>query len=426
MKKKIITVLLAMVMALSVTACGEKEIVSTDYEDMEDKEKDDTKETEETDADETKETEEDEKKPASGVVLGGVFEEDYDGFEFLYCEMLMTESEENEETGKKESKKLNVFIPNGEYSSVNRDTAYADDLGVSFRVSLNPYIQYEQENYTVEENLEQFLADEFDAFYSTEFKGLEISPVEVNGDSARATVSYCYYDEWNEQYIPYFCTYYLTELSNDMTVLVEVEINSEDVTGKTDGMLSELESFYGFDIEWDESAAQTKLDAFLASGDADVNMVSTGFLLFELPAGWEQDYDYGDYSEYAFAPDGDVDAAGCVISFSQEYMGDDSFDIENELQSEEDIASYTAYLEETLGEEVTDVAVSYYGETNIGKMMKISYKTVDDDYEDITCVYMATMDSYAYMIQTIALPDCGVDMNAVVEGVLASCTLRTY
>lgn len=423
MKKKIVTMLLAMVMALSVTACGEKEVVSTNYDDIEEGDKDKDKDTEKNETKETQEeTKVDENVPE--VRLGVEFDEEYEGYEYLYCEMLMTESEENPETGKMESQKIYVFIPNGDYSSVNRDTAYADCLGVNFRVSLNPYIRYNAEDYLPEENLAKFLEDEYDAFYSTQYRDLVVSDVESTGDGVRATANYCYYDEWNNQFIPIYCTYYLVELSKDVTVLVEVEIDSEEVTGKTPALLAELESFYGFDIDWDKDAAQKKLEAFLASGEADVNEISTGFLICELPEGWKQDYGYGDYSVYAYAPDGDVDAAGCVITFNYEYMGLDSFDVAEELQTQEDIDSYTAYLKETLGEKVKDIEVSYCGETNLGNTMKISYKTVDGDYEDSTCVYMATRGDYVYTMQTIALPDCGYDMDAIAQNVLDNCTVR--
>mgnify|MGYP003294116146 CR=1 FL=1 len=180
MKKKIVMVLLAMTMAFSVTACGSiKDVVSTKYEDEKDededeKDEDDGKEDskqdleeikedndnkennddkEDNDTDETKDNEDEEKKPVSGVVLGGEFDKDYDGFEYIYCETLMTESEENESTGKMESESLLVFIPKADYASVNRDTAYAEDMGVDFRVTLNPYIRYEEEDYLPEENL---------------------------------------------------------------------------------------------------------------------------------------------------------------------------------------------------------------------------------------------------------------------------------
>ena len=434
MKKKIVTVLLALTMVFSVTACGAKEVISTDYEDTEDSEgKDEEEDSDKEDKEEdkengenteatasTEENKEDEDKPAAGVVLGGEFDKDYDGFEYLYCETLMTESEENAETGKMESQELQVFLPKADYASVNRDTAYAEELGVDFRISLNPYIRYEQEDYLPEENLAYYLEYNYDPFYRTDCRDIEMSEVQVMDNAAYATVKYCYYDRWEENYIPIFCTYYLTELSKDVTVLVEVEINAEDVKGKTNYLIEELETFYAIDIAWDKEEAQAKLDKCLATADTGVNTFSTGFLLFELPAGWEQDYDYNDYMANAYAPGGDVDRAGCVIDIKREYMGSDSFDMAEMIATEEDAASYAEYLEETLGDTAKDIVVEYYGTTNLGNAIKVSFRTVDGDYEDNTVVYMITDEDYVYSIEVIAVPECTEDVFTIAENILTT------
>lgn len=430
MRKRIITVLLALAMALSVTACGGRKVVSTDLEETEDSGKgsgkSDEKSDETTEETGTKENE-DEKVPVSnGVVLGGEFDEDYDGFKYLYCEMLMTESEENETTGKMESQKFNVFLPNGDYTSVNRDTAYADYLGVTLHVMLDPYIQYEAENYTLKENLEAYMADNYDEFYTTSYKALEVSGVESTEKGVRATANYCYYDDWNDTYIPMYCTYYLTELPGEVMVLVEVEVDGSSTTGKTDELLGELEAFYEFSIDWDQNAAEKKVSALLASGEADHNLISTGYLICELPVGWSQDYSYGDYSDSAYAPDGDANEAGCAISFSYEYLGSDSFDLAEKMQSEEDIAAYREYLEESTGDTVYDISVEYIGETALGNTMKIAYKEEDGSYRDTTCVYVATKDSYVYTVQAIAVDGCDVDMEAVAADALATIKVREY
>ena len=449
MKKKIVMLLLALTMAFSVTGCSStKDVVSTDYEDMdededdkdeEDEEKDSEKDTDEAkdskddketdesndekELDDEKDDEDEEKKPASGVVLGGEFDKDYDGFEYIYCETLMTESEENETTGKMESESLLVFIPKADYASVNRDTAYAEDLGVDFRVTLNPYIRYEEEDYLPEENLAYYLEGRFDPFYSTDYKDIEISEVETLDKGVRATVRYCYYDRWTESYMPIFCTYYLTELTKDLSVLVEVEINLEDVTGKTDFLLSELETFYEFDIDWDKAEAQKKVHNFMNSAEADINTVSTGFMIFELPAGWEQDYDYNDFSSNAFAPKGDVDKAGCVVDVYREYLGMDSFDMADMMAVEEDLEDYKAFLVENLGDDAKNVVVEYCGETAIGNALKFSYTIQNGEYEENNVVYVITNGDYIYSIEGMALTDCGVDINAIVDNVIATAVI---
>ncbi|MGN1147004.1 MAG: hypothetical protein ACI4TB_01190 [Lachnospiraceae bacterium] len=428
MKKKIVMVMLCMVMALSATACGMETVLSGQTETEEsDKDRDDKDDDKDEDKDETKtedkdETKEDEKdvepeKPVSGVVLGGEFEQDYDGFEYLYCETLMTESKENETTGKMESQSLNVFIPIGDYSSVNRDTAYSDKMGVEFRVTLNPYIRYDEDDYLPEENMQYYLDYEYDEFYCTNYKNVTLSEVEEAGDGVRACASYFYYDKWDDAYIPVYTTYFLRELSKDMEVLVEVEIHGDSTTGKTDALIAELEEFYGFDIAWDAKKAESDLEAFLATGVSDTQTVSTGYLLFELPMGWEQDYNYGDYSNYAYAPDGDASSAGCVISITREYMGMDSFDVSEFLKNEEETKEYLA---ETLGETASNIEIEDYGTTCLGNAVKVSFETKDGSYEDMNNVYFISNDDYVYTVVATAVSGCPEDVFTMTEEILAN------
>lgn len=447
MKKKVLIMLLAFAMTFSLAACGgTKNAVTTGVENDKDEEKEnkEDKDTEETKVEEDKDIKENkdneeitdseetnsdaesgDKKPSSDVVLGGDFTKDYDGFQYLYCETLMTMSEENETTGKMESESIQVFIPKADYSSVNRDTAYAEDLGVDFRITLNPYMRYEQEDYLAEENLAYYIEYQYDPFYNTDYKDIEFSEVEILEKGVRATVKYCYYDSWTEKYMPVFCTYYMTELSKDLTVLVEVEVNLEDVTGKTKFLLEELEKFYEFDIEWDKEEAQHKVDSYISSSEADVNMVTTGFMMFELPAGWKQDYDYNDYSSYAFAPKGDVEKAGCVIDISREYLGSESFDMADMMADEEEIVSYAEYLEESLGEDARDITVEYIGETNIGNALKFSYIIEEGEEEVLNVVYVITNGYYVYSFEGLAVSGCDEDITVILDNAIATAVIKS-
>ena len=425
MKKKLAAALF-LAMAVSLSACGDKEVVSTNYDDIEQAGNRDT-DTKDTDKQETEEETDNDKSvnvAHDSVVLGGDFDPDYDGFEYLYCETLMTESTENAETGKMESQSINVFIPKGDYASVNRDSVYVDELGVYFRVKLNPYLQYKQEDYLVEENLQYYLNDIYDPFYYTDYKGVEISNITQLENGVSASVKYCRYDRWDDEYYTVFATYYLTEISKDMLVLVEVEINGDETTGKTPQLLAELEAFYGFPMDWDAQEADAWLEAFLESPEAGINMVSTGYLLFELPAGWSEDWSYGDYSMTTFAPGGDVSTADCMISFAREYMGLDSFDVGEELATQEDIDSYTAYLTEQMGDGARDITVEYLGETVLGNAMKISYITQNGSYEDLTEVYLITNGYYAYSIEAVKLPNCDVDVFGIAENILSTAKVK--
>ena len=423
MKRKVASIITIGLCYLSLSACG-KEFISTNN----DKNEKMTNMDYETRSLETRSETgsnslEQDIEEVKGVFLGGDFETDYDGFTYLYCEELSTETTQNETTGKMEKQEIPVFIPIGDYSSVNRDTAYSEKMGVDFRVSLNPYIRYDGTDYLVSENLQYFLESEYDPFYSTDYKNLHISEIENTKDGAIATVSYCYYDQWNETYIPQYVTYYLNEVSKDITVLVEVKVDLAEATGKTPELLAELEEFYGFDIEWDEKEAKDMVEQFLADKDHQNETFSTGYLMFSLPSDWDRDYEYGNYSEYAYAPAGDAAFAGCVISFSREYMGSDSFNITDVLSSEEETEAYMEYLREILGEGVKQIDISDYGNTCMGNAIKVTYEITDDMQGNVQW-YMITDEDYAYSMQVVTLSDCDIDLSEIAENILKNGILK--
>ena len=423
MKRKVASIITIGLCCLSLAACG-KEVIATSN----DKNEKMTNMDYETRSLETRSemgshSLEQNLEEVKGVFLGGDFETDYDGFTYLYCEELATEATQNETTGKMEKQEIAVFIPIGDYSSVNRDTAYSEKMGVDFRVSLNPYIRYDGTDYLVSENLQYFLENEYDPFYSTDYKNLYISEIENTKDGAKATVSYCYYDQWNQTYIPQYVTYYLNEVSKDITVLVEVKVDLAEATGKTPALLAELEEFYGFDIEWDEKEAKDMVEQFLADKDHQNETFSTGYLMFTLPSDWDRDYEYGDYSEYAYAPTGDAAFAGCVISFSREYMGSDSFNIADVFSSEEETQAYMEYLREILGEGVKQIDISDYGNTCMGNAIKVTYEITDDMQGNVQW-YMITDEDYAYSMQVVALSDCDIDVSEIAENILQNGILK--
>lgn len=162
-----------------------------DEEEVDEEEKED-KEDKESKKDSKKKS----KKKASGIVLGSDEAEGYEGFEYLYEEILMTDTEENEETGKKERKSLTVFVPDDDYSTASGNYAYANSMGVNFRVELEPYLRYDAEDYLPEENLEAYMEASYDPFYTTDYKDMVISDVEaIDNGAARCTVEYCEYDK---------------------------------------------------------------------------------------------------------------------------------------------------------------------------------------------------------------------------------------
>ena len=425
-QKKIYLCMMMLCMAMMLCACGAKEAVKetikeqvkagSEKEDEESKEEvsEEEEASEESDEEKSEDAEADTKEQSKdGVpVLGQEDIKDYEGFTYLYCENLRTQSEENKETGKMESKELPVFIPQSDYVYVNMDHANVEKLGVEFNVSLEPYIRYEAEDYLTYENLQYFVEEQFDPFYTADCKDVVMSEVEeIDRDTARMTVEYCYYNEYENTYSPVFATYYLTTLENGCTVLVEMDINGDEVTGKTPELLEELEAFYGFEINWDKDRAAKKVEDFLAAGGDST--VSTGYVMFELPEGWSRDTDAGDYDTEVYAPGGDVEAAGCFVSLQEDYAGYDAFSgIEN--STDELVEVVGGYLEE----EGLSAEVSAYGDTCLGTAILSVMEIEEEGTTAVFHIYWVFSDSYMYRITAVAVGDTTENPFAVAEGIL--------
>lgn len=428
MKKKVITLLLLASFAFSITGCSGKEAFSvmksankTEEANEEEIEEIEEEDAEDEEVDKKKSKKEAAKVKSSQPVLGDECE-GYEEFSYLYEETLMTDSEENEKTGKMEKQKVTVFIPQDEYTYVDRDSASSEKLGVDFNVTLNPYLQYEEDDYLLSENMEYYLSEEYDEYFTADYKDLVVSEVEeVGSDAVRATVNYCKYDKWDEEYKAEFYTYYLKELDNGLKVMVKILMNPEEVTGKTDELINELEAFYEFEIDWDADAVQAKIDDFLANDSGDSESFSTGYLLFDLPKGWEQDTDYWDYSAEAYAPGGDSAFAGTMICFKREYMGSDSYDIKDLLKDQETTNEYFASL---IGDDVSDINVEDYGTTCIGDTVVMSFTLDDGDSAGDYKFYFASDSSYLYAIQVVETDMAEEDAFSVAEDILENGRLK--
>ena len=332
----------------------------------------------------------------------------------------MTDAEENEETGEKERHKLSVFIPDDDYASVSGNRAYADYLGVDFEVELSPYIRYDEDDYLMEENLQYYLESNYDPFYSTDYKDLVISEVEVISETeCRATVEYCYYNSWDDSYETIFATYYLAEMESGANVLVEVKVQEEGVTGKTPALLEELEQFYQFEIDWDADRAAKKREDYLATGGD--NKYSTGYLVFELPENWGEVRDGVSYDEHVYAPEGDVNFSGCMISFYREYLSyDEEVDVTAFVNNQEETE---ALLEEALGMDVSNFSVELC-DTVLGEAAKITYTATSDDLSGNGETYFVGDGYYFYTIQSFAMEEATEDPAVVLSDILQNAEVN--
>lgn len=431
MKKRILVMLLTLGLVASFTGCGNSEKATLKNQEitMEESEEESSLEKEETnqEKEETKETEdvkeenaEENSEVKSGAVLGGN-PDDFKGFEYMYAESLRTESEENAETGEMESKEITVMIPKDEYAYVDRDRATVDSLGVYFTIELNPYFSYDQEDYLLSENLQKVLDYDYDEFYATDLKDLEVSSVEELADGGvRATA--CYVEKnWEDQYVPIYKVYYAKEVEKDLTVMVELEITLEDITGKTPMLLDEIEAFYGFEIGWDQAAMEAKVTDFLANDTGDTEKFSTGSIIFELPKGWEEDWDFGGMSGDTYAPGGDGEFAECAISIDREYTYGEDYNVEAFLLDPE---ATKALFAEEMGDMATNIALVDVGETNLGRTVKMTMDVSEDGINAHYAFYFASLDDYLYTIYAIQTDDATDDAFAAAEMILATAQVK--
>ena len=294
-------------------------------------------------------------------------------------------------------------------------------MGVSITVEAAPYLQYDAKNYTVDENLEYLVESSFDKFYHPEYKDLEINYSASGENWAKCDITYIDKDYSDEYHV--FCeTYYLIETKKNSYVTVEIQVSKEDVTGKTADLIMELESFYQFDVNWDADAAQAKEDAFKADPEAFPNMFSVDDLLFELPAEWDEDNDYGEYDEHYFAPFGSVSLANSFVQITSEYSSDSAKTLEalaaNPAQAEEIFKSMYPDM-------VDSITAKKYDDTCLGTTILIEM-TVSDGEDTVDLQeYMAASNGCLYVISAGSYQGDTTGFE-VAQDILANGEVREY
>lgn len=422
MKKKTLAIFLALGMAAGLTACGGKEPSASDVmgkhssdEDVKEEEKDEEDEQaeegkeEEEDKKEEEEKEEKEEKAVSGVVFGSKDAAGYTDFEYLTEQIISTS-----ETKSGEKATYTVYIPDDDYVYVSGSQANSSRMGVSFQIDIAPYLQYNAQDYTLEENLQKYIDDELE--YASDYYGVEVGEIQSGDGEASCEVTYMQYDSYDKEYIPYYTAYYLRELEDGLYALAEVEINSPDTTGKTADMLDELADFYQIEIGWDASFTEAKQAAFESSDEFNPDAFNIGYMTFELPEGWEEDDDLSDWEADVFAPGGNGQIANGYIAFMKEY---DAEGIVNDLLRDPDSAS--SYFEE---DGMSNISVEDYGETFMGRTAKVTMTySVDGDSADFV-YYVAESDYNQYIIHTMRMNGADLDVEGAVEMVFETGVLK--
>lgn len=420
MKRRIALCLIVSCMATTLWGCiGSSEVLSRITEEKGAEKEAETTEEEETSAGADasagaeEETTPEKGKSSDAPMLGDEDIEGYEGFTYLYDEIIRTNSEENKETGKMERKELTVYIPKADYTSVNSGYATSTDLGVEVYVELEPHLGYSAEEHLLGENLESYIESEFDPFYNSDYKDVVKGEIEeLDAHSVMATVEYCWYNSWDESYTSVFETYFLTEIG-DKTVLVNVAVNEKDVTGKTPMLIKELEAFYGFPVNWDADRAEEKRLNYEAIGGD--NTYSTGYMMFELPEGWSQDKQNSDYGRYIYAPGGDFEYSSCMILMMDDYVSSgETIPVEDMINSKDEAG---ALVGEMMGIEVNDFDVES-ADTCLGEAAKLSYSVTVKGQTAICEMYYIPGDYEVYMIYAMQLSGAEEDAFAILADIM--------
>lgn len=359
---------------------------------------------------------------SGSATLGGE-SDDYSSYEYLYAEHLRTESERNSDTGKMESKEVTVLIPEDEFAYSNRTYVSSNSRGVSVTVEVNPYFRYDAHNYTLAENLEETVAENYDVFYTANCKDVVISDVtELDESSAVIYIDYLYYQNWNDMYVPIHEVFYAKELEDNLTVLLEVEVDLASTTQNTQALLDEIEAFYQFDVAFDVAAMEEKVKEYVLNDTSTTNTFSTGYMLFELPKGWDEDYSYDeDYESYDYAPEGDGDEAYSVITIKREYRDEDDLGVEYFLLDPE--LSMELFLLE-VEEEVFSTELVDMGETELGRTMRFSFDMMEEGETAHIALYIASDEDYIYTINAMYLENYGENAIEVAESIIAGAKIK--
>ena len=409
MKNKVITALLMATVMLGLTACGGSEGPSApDLTNRGNSTEEETVVEEETEEEETEEKETEEKETeekeegqkASGVVFGSDEAKGYTGFEYLMEELISTS---DTKSGDKVS--LSAFVPDGDYPSVSGSRARCDRMGVTVEVDIDPYIQSKWQDYTMQENLEVYV--ENDLSYS-DYYGLEIGEVEqLSDECCVCEISYMEYSSWDNEYTPFYEIFCLRDMGNEVMAMIDIRIEAEETTGKTQTLLDELSSFYEIKIGWDESFADAKREAFENSDEFNADAFNLGYISFELPEGWDKDEDESSYDETCFGPRGDIYGIG-YISVTKDFASDKK--VVDAMLS--DIDYTKSYFEEQ--SDATILGIEDAGETFLGKTLKI--ELLDDG--DTCIIYMAQDDYTVYQVYAVVWEGEGEEAEAEVRAAL--------
>lgn len=409
MRRKIIVLLLTAAMTAGLFGCGsQRQTTSKDI--AEEREQSNNSEIfidekmaaeEGTNGSATKESEEsiDVDSYKSSVSFGSNEAVGYDGFKYLEEQMISTSdiSSENDVS-------YSVYVPVSDDILLSEYSAGSSFMGVYFMVNLEPdHMGYKTKDYALKEGLENFVNKEWGFLdYKRNYYAASVGEVkQISDNMAVCEISWVQLihraDSDDEvEFCPIYLIYAVQDMGDGIIALMETTVIGSETSDETQTVLDELSSFYGFEIGWNSSFADTKMTEFESSDEYRPDAFDLYYMSFMLPDGWEMDIASSSPTDngYVFAPGGNMRASAIAIALTHQVSTEDVIKkLLNEDTAEEYVKSGLFDNEDI---PIQDITISDIGETFMGRTVEVIIKFADGLGVDTMFVYMSqgTYDVY--------------------------------
>lgn len=332
----------------------------------------------------------------SSVIFGSDEAVGYDGFKYLEEQMISTFDilSENDVS-------YSVYVPVSDDILLSEYSAGSSLMGVYFTVNLEPdHIGYNTKDYALKDSLEDYVTKEW-AFmdYNRNYYAASVGEVKQISDNMAVCelswVQLIHHADSDDEFCPIYLTYAVRDMGDGIIALMETTVICSETSGETQTVLDELSSFYGFEIGWDSSFAETKLTEFESSDEYRPDAIDLYYMSFMLPDGWKMDVASSSPPDdgYVFAPGGNMRASAIAIAVIHQVSTED---VVNKLLNEDTAEEFVKFV--LLDEDIPiqNITISDIGETFMGRTVEVIIKIADGLGIDTMLVYMGqgTYDVY--------------------------------
>lgn len=346
-------------------------------------------------------------------------------YKYIYKEKLTTDSWARESRKAVTNYTVEVMVPISDDIYTDRDYISSERMGICVDFSLEPLTPGENVDIPAGVMLDVYLERTYDEFNHVNYKQVELSDVkEIDEDHAYAHINYIEYEQDTNTHKVYDETWYIEEAEDGIYVLMLIKVDYEEITGKSEKLLAELEDYYGIHIKYDEDAAERKCDKYVPDVEEGKKIFSTGYMIFELPDNWHEGEGWGgDENSKSYTPGENDKFGNCSINMHREYVGKD-YDFDSKYKDEE--ANRKA-VENELSFNVESFVQTEMGETVVGDTIKAVIKIYNNYVPYDMVIYSGYDGEYLYMFEVICQSEeysAEYDAISIMEGILKDARVK--